>query len=57
MEKEKLFEIIKTSVKEEYNAMIMVGALYKKIYGDYPKIGLSGQQAIFIDELLEKINK
>jgi hypothetical protein len=28
-----------------YGAAVVVAALYKKIYGDYPSIGLSGFQA------------
>jgi len=38
---------------EDYGAAVMIGALYKKLYGEYPKIGLSGFQAGAIDQLLE----
>lgn len=39
----------------DYSSMVVVAALYKKIYGDYPKIGLSGQQAEFINLIVGKI--
>lgn len=45
-----LEEHISTNV-EDYGAAIVVGALYKKLYGHYPKIGLSGYQAGAIDAL------
>ena len=51
--KEELQEHIKINVWEEdkngethgYGAAVVCAALYKKIYGDYPSIGLSGFQA------------
>ena len=42
--KEQLEEHIKVNVKD-YSAAIVVSGLYKKIYGEFPKIGLSGTQA------------
>ena len=36
---------------DEYGSMVSIAALYKKLYGVYPKIGLSGQQAEFVDSL------
>jgi len=42
---------IKVNVTD-YGAAVVVGALFKKLYGVYPKIGLSGFQAGAIDALL-----
>ena len=53
MTEQELYKHIRENVKNEYSATIVVGALYKKIYGKYPKIGLSGQQEEFIDKLLK----
>jgi hypothetical protein len=51
---EDLEEHIKVNVKD-HGAMVVVGALFKNIYGVYPKIGLSGFQASCIDQLSESI--
>jgi len=48
--KEEIETHIKANVTE-YGAAVVVGALFKKLYGDYPKIGLSGFQAGCIDSL------
>lgn len=48
----KLQEHIRENVKD-YGATVVVGALYKKLYGQYPSLGLSGQQASFIDHLID----
>ena len=40
---------------DDYSTMVVVGALFKKLYGVYPKVGLSGFQANCIDQLLEKL--
>ena len=45
--RKKLDNHIKKNVKGEYNAMVEISALYLRIYGELPKIGLSGQQAVF----------
>jgi len=37
----------------DYSSSIIIAALYKKIYGDYPKIGLSGYQASAVECILE----
>ena len=34
-----------------YGSMVVIGYLFKKIYGELPKIGLSGQQAEFINSV------
>lgn len=51
--KEEIELHIKANVKD-YSAAIVAGALFKKLYGEYPKIGLSGFQAEAIDVLVEK---
>jgi hypothetical protein len=51
---EEVEEHIKVNVKD-YGAAVVVGALFAKIYGDYPKIGLSGFQAQAIDTILKKL--
>ncbi len=43
---------IKTNVTE-YGAAIVVGALFKKLYGQHPSIGLSGFQAEAIDSVVD----
>ena len=45
---------LKTNV-QDYGSAIAVAALYKKLYGIYPKIGLSGAQAEFADAICEKL--
>ena len=35
----------------DYNSMVSIAILYKKIYGDFPKIGMSGQQAEFVKSM------
>jgi len=37
--------------KPDYNAMVIIAALHKRIYGAFPKIGMSGQQGDYADEL------
>jgi hypothetical protein len=49
---EELIKHIKVNVKD-YSAAIVVSALFKKIYGHLPKIGLSGFQAENADNLNE----
>ena len=41
---QQLQDHIKTNVKD-YGSAVVVAALYKKLYGDFPKIGMSGCQA------------
>ncbi|HDZ25068.1 hypothetical protein LCGC14_1555350 [marine sediment metagenome] len=38
--------------KGDYSSMVSIAALYKKLYGKFPKIGMSGQQAEFADGLV-----
>jgi hypothetical protein len=51
---EKLNKSLKINVKD-YGSAIAVAALYKKLYGKFPEIGLSGAQAGMADALLEKL--
>lgn len=39
----------------DYGSAIAVAALYKKIYGRFPDIGLSGAQAGMADALVRKL--
>jgi len=55
MTRQELDVHIKENVKNEYSAMVEISALYKKIYGELPKIGLSGQQAEFVEEFLKEL--
>lgn len=43
---------LKINVKD-YGSAIAVAGLYKKLYGVFPKIGLSGAQAEMADQLVE----
>jgi len=52
--KEEVNESLKINVKD-YGSAIAVAALYKKIYGEFPKIGLSGAQAGMADAVLEHL--
>ncbi len=38
--------------KGDYSSMVSIAALYKKLYGTFPKIGMSGQQAELADGLV-----
>ncbi len=44
--KKQFQEHLKTNCGD-YNSMVSIAILYKKIYGEFPKIGMSGQQAEF----------
>ena len=51
---EDLWQHIEENV-EDYGAAVVVAMLYKKLYGEFPKIGLSGTQAGFADSVLDKL--
>ena len=51
---EELNEHIKTNVKD-YSAIVVVAALHKKIYGEFPKVGMSGTQAEFADSIIPNL--
>lgn len=40
-----------------YSAAVVIAALHKKLYGEFPKIGLSGAQAEFADSILPHLPK
>ena len=39
----------------DYNSMVTIAALYKKLYGEFPKIGMSGAQAEFAQDLYDAL--
>lgn len=41
--------------KGDYNSMVSIAALFKKLYGKFPKIGMSGHQAECADSLLSEL--
>jgi len=51
---EKLDKSLKINIRG-YGDAIAVAALYKKLYGNFPDIGLSGAQAGMADVLLKKL--
>jgi hypothetical protein len=40
---------------EQYSAMVVFAALYKKLYNKFPNIGLSGQQAEYAEQLFKNL--
>jgi len=38
-----------------YSAAVIVAALYKKLYGVFPKIGMSGAQAGFANSIIPRL--
>ena len=49
---------IKSNLTEKagvYSAAVVVATLYKRLYGEFPKIGLSGEQAEFADSMIERL--
>lgn len=52
MPKQSFFDHVKQNLDSSYGSAVIIGALYFKIYGEYPKIGLSGFQASAIDSLV-----
>lgn len=51
---EQLQEHIKGNITK-YGLMVVVAMLYKKLYGEYPKIGMSGMQAEFAESCKDKL--
>ena len=41
----------------DYGSMVVMAALFKKLYGEFPKIGMSGQQAEFADSIIPSLPK
>ena len=52
--KEQLQKHIRDNLSD-YGSMIVISILYKKLYGEYPKIGMSGQQAEFAESVKDKL--
>ncbi len=44
-------ENLKLNSEDLYNTSVSIAGLYKKLYGELPKIGLSGQQAEYAEIL------
>jgi len=40
---------------EDYGSAVCVAYLFKKLYGRFPRIGLSGAQAEFADGVVERM--
>lgn len=60
LSKEQLDNHIKMNLTEKagmYSAAVVVAMLYKRLYGEFPKIGLSGAQAEFADSMLKRLPK
>lgn len=51
---EEITNHIKINV-EDYGAAPVVSALFKKLYGEHPKIGMSGFQGSAMDQIVEKL--
>lgn len=49
--KEEFLKHIK--VNSDYSSAVVIAALYKKVYGEFPEIGLSGHQGSGAEFLLE----
>ena len=49
---EELNKSLKINVKD-YGSAIAVAAMFKKVYGEFPEIGLSGAQAEMADQLVK----
>lgn len=41
--------------KDTYSMMVPLAAIYKKLYGRFPHFGMSGAQAEFAEQVLEKL--
>lgn len=57
MTKEDFEKYMQDNIQDPYSAAVVVSALYKKIFGELPKIGLSGFQAEGAEWTLAKINE
>jgi hypothetical protein len=44
---------LKVNIKDSYGGAIVCAALFKKLYGCFPKIGLSGYQAEAAESIIE----
>ena len=50
MTKEQLQKHLKLNCGD-YNSMVSIAILYYRLYGEYPKIGMSGQQRDFAESM------
>ena len=49
---------IKLNIHDDYSIAVVIAALHKKLYGEFPKgIGLSGAQAEFAESIIPKLPK
>lgn len=55
--KERFDDYLNINLQDTYSSAVIVAALYKKIFGEFPKIGLSGEQADCAGIVLVKIDK
>ena len=56
--KEEVAEHLRTNLTEKagsYSAAVVVAALYKMLYGEFPRIGLSGAQAEYAEIVISKL--
>ena len=56
--KEELWEHIRINTTEEaggYSSVVVIAALYKKLYGEFPKVGMSGAQAEMADSIITNL--
>ncbi len=53
--REELDKHIKENSENTYSMAVELSALYVKLYGEWPKIGLSGQQAEFVKSIVPKL--
>ena len=51
---QEIVDHIRHNVKD-YGSAVVVAALYKKMYGKFPKIGLSGAQVEFADSIVPNL--
>jgi tagatose-1,6-bisphosphate aldolase non-catalytic subunit AgaZ/GatZ len=48
---------IKANLNDSYSAAIVISAFFKKVFGRFPDIGLSGVQAECSDVVLKKVEE
>ena len=52
---EELSKHLEINSKDTYSMAVPMAALYKKLYGKFPKFGLSGEQAEFADQIVDML--
>ncbi len=53
--KKQLCEHIKKNSENTYSMAVELSAIYLRLYGELPRIGLSGQQAEFAKSIIGKL--